>query len=97
MDDLFIPDDPMFFFLSYARLTAINLSFGCLNSSAPLAMASASLVASTSPSQTAFERRTKMDQRTKFVPTGFFANPLKPVTGANFRASCFGVSMEMGG
>src|SRR5262249_11815081 len=50
------------------------------NSSAPLAMASASLAASTSPTQTAFARRIRMDQRnrglgfcsrTKYVPTAF--------------------------
>jgi hypothetical protein len=37
-------------------------------------MASASLAASTSPTQTAFARRIKTDHHTKFVPIGFFPN-----------------------
>jgi hypothetical protein len=45
------------------RLTAINRSFGWPKVSAPLAMASTSLAASTSPSQTALAGRTKIDQR----------------------------------
>ena len=79
----------------YPRLTAINRSFGRLNSSAPLAMASASLVASTSPNQTALARRIRMDQRTlplPYVPACtptccFIASLNPPYLGETRRAS----------
>jgi hypothetical protein len=65
--------------LTASRFTAINGSFGCLKASAPLTMASASLVASTSPSQTALARR--IDQLTGGVRPSHYLSGTSELSG----------------